>query len=104
MHPQGRKEWSKWVARAEASGQTLTEFAAEHELSRSALYFWRRKLHNAQAEAPAALSFVRVEAVEPVPAKDLELLLRNGRLVRVSPGFDEDTLARLLVVAEGGDR
>ena len=99
MQPQSREEWSKWVTKAEASGQTITEFAAVHGLSRSALYFWRRKLRRAKP-APT-VSFVRLETrPEPPPRAALELLFPSGVVVRVPDGFEEAALVRLLAAME----
>jgi hypothetical protein len=64
-------------------------------------YAWRRTLERRAAEVPA---FVPVQILaDAVPASGgaLEVILRDGRSVRVVPGFDAATLRRLLAVLEG---
>lgn len=103
-----RAEWTKRVRRWERSGLTLREFAEREGLSAKNLGWWRWRLAKdgeVQAPAgedaaqPAPLSFVRLEA-EPQPAAMLEVVLTNGRVVRVPPTFDSAALASLLDVVE----
>jgi hypothetical protein len=64
-------------------------------------YAWRRNLERRAAEVPA---FVPVQVVAdgvPAEASALEVVLADGRAVRVAPGFDEATLRRRLAVLEG---
>jgi hypothetical protein len=75
--------------------------AMPHGLATASFYDWRRVLERRATERPA---FVPVEVVaDPPPpqASALELVLPDGRAVRVSPGFDVATLRRLLAVLEG---
>ena len=107
-------EWAERVRQAEASGLSIPAFAAKHRLSKSALYNWRRRLATqaaGSAEASSspsalrALAFVRLEPLSHQPvAEPIEVLLRNGRVVRVPLAFGDDALARVLDVAERGER
>jgi transposase-like protein len=107
-------EWAERVRQAEASGLSIPAFAAKHRLSKSALYNWRRRLATQAAgsaeassspSALTALAFVRLEPVSHQPvAEPIEVLLRNGRVVRVPLAFGDDALARVLDVAERGER
>jgi hypothetical protein len=104
-------EWAERVRQAEASGLSVPAFAAKHQLSRSAIYYWRHRLAGeaAEAEAPpssaTALAFVRLEPLSHQPvAEPIEVLMRNGRVVRVPLAFGDDALARVLDVAERGER
>ena len=108
-------EWAERVRQAEASGLSIPAFAAKHQLSKSALYSWRHRLAAEAAEAEAsppqppsaatALAFVRLEPLaQQAAAEPIEVLLRNGRVVRVPLAFDEGVLARVLNVAERGER
>jgi len=81
----------------EASGLTRREFAARAGMSVSALDYWR-------ARARRGDRMVEVELTPPVcwPAGSaLTLVLGNGRRIEVGAGFENETLARLLAVAEG---
>ena len=108
MKPSSKQEWLAWVRRAEASGQSLSAFAAQHGLSRSALYFWRHQVRAQPApaaNASTALAFVRLEAAPTPPTMaPLELVLENGRVIRVPAAFDDESLAWLLAFVDGGER
>jgi len=113
MQPANETDWAEWVRQAEASGLSIPAFAAKHRVSKSALYYWRRRFARAMpAEATSApptsstaLAFVRLEAsLAAISAVPIEVLLRNGRVVRVPVGFDDGALTRVLDVAEGGAR
>ena len=112
--PANKTDWAERVRQAEASGLSIPAFAAKHRLSKSALYNWRRRLATqaaGSAEASSspsalrALAFVRLEPLSHQPvAEPIEVLLRNGRVVRVPLAFGDDALARVLDVAERGER
>ena len=108
MKPSSKQEWVAWVRRAEASGQSLSAFAAQHGLSRSGLYFWRQQVRAQPApaaNASTALAFVRLEAeATPPTGASLEVVLQNGRVIRVPAAFDAAALAKLLAVVDGGAR
>ena len=100
----------------DASGMSGAAFAREHGFSRERLSWWRRKLgpgrHGAEAEAAPTLVRVRVVAREEGAAgsveragvgsrgSGVEVVVRGGRRVRLSRGFDEETLYRVVEVLE----
>ena len=99
--------WGKQVRRWRGSGLSVRAFCAEQGLSEPSFYVWRRRL--VQREA-TALQFVPV-TVTPEPriataadglAGAVELILGAGRRLRIGPGFDGPTLARLLALLEEG--
>ena len=58
----------------------------------------------AAARGRGAAAFVPVQVVAdavPAQASALEVVLADGRTVRVAPGFDAATLRQLLAVLEG---
>jgi hypothetical protein len=98
-----RKEqrWRRWIAPWRASGLSVRAFCDRHGLALPTFYAWRRALERRAAEVPA---FVPVHVVAdglPAQAGALEVVLLDGRAVRVAPGFDAATLRRLLAVLEG---
>lgn len=108
MEPRSRQEWSSWVRKAEASGLSIAVFAAQHGVSRSGLYYWRRKLREPTprtGKPSRPLAFVRLVPAAPSSSPSscapLEVALANGRVIRVPPAFDETSLARLLNIVEG---
>jgi hypothetical protein len=67
-------------------------------------YAWRRRLQQRAADTPAVVPVQVVADATPAPAQGsaLEVVLADGRAVRVAPGFDAATLRRLLAVLEEG--
>ena len=91
-------EWRRWIAQWQRSGLSVAAFCARHGLSTANFYAWRRVLQRRTA-APAAFVPVHVVADTPqAPVSALELVLAEGRTVRVAPGFDAATLRQLLAV------
>ena len=71
---------------------------------RAAFYWWRRKLERRdQPKQPAFLPVhvVAEEASEPA-TRGIEVVLANGRCLRVGPGFDPHTLVTLVDLLEAG--
>lgn len=91
-----------------ASGLSIAAFAEEHGLRPERLYRWQRRL-----DRDSDLSFHPVEVVEsrpvagladhgeaPQPSSDVELILRNGRRIRVGRSYDRDLLRDLVETLE----
>lgn len=104
-----RAEWKKRVERWTKSGKTADEFAAGEGIRAKQLVWWRWKLgaEGAAPKQPAAPSFLPVRVVEPQAAPVLrsalmDIVLPNGLVVRVAPGFDLEALTRVLMLAEQG--
>jgi transposase len=95
------RQWRRWINDWRASGLSVRDFCARHGLATASFYNWRRALEQRVAEEPA-FAPVRIEA-DAVPAQTsaLEVVLVDGRTVRVVPGFDTATLRQLLAVLEG---
>jgi hypothetical protein len=99
-----RKEqrWRLWINQWRASGLSVRDFCARHDLTTASFYHWRRVLEQRAAEEPVAFVPVQVVAdVVSTRASALEVVLTDGRTVRVGPGFDAATLRQLLAVLEG---
>jgi hypothetical protein len=97
-----RKEqyWRRRIREWRASGLTGRAFCERRGLSACSFYGWRRELERRDADHSA---FVPVHVVldEPkAPGGALDLVLAEGRTVRVAPGFDAATLRQLLAVLE----
>ena len=124
--PQRQRHWEELMRRWREDGQTARAFCRAEGVRESAFYFWRRELArrgrqspggDVQAQASPALPvgrrrssrpgavpvFLPVEVVEPSRAeavRGVEIVLEQGRRVRVLPGFDRQTLADVLSVLE----
>jgi len=107
-----RAEWAERVERWERSGQSAEVFAARERISAKRLTWWRWSLRSSSATARAArapVQFLPVRVVEPsVPvtrsAAPVEIVLPNGRVVRVAAGFDPATLEHVLSIASETER
>lgn len=99
---QKERQWRRWIDQWRASGLSVQAFCALHDLAPARFYHWRRVLERRAADQAAAFVPVHVVAdAEPAQASALEVVLADGRAVRVTPGFDAATLRRLLAVLEG---
>jgi hypothetical protein len=93
-----RDEWARRVRDWEASGLSAADYGRRRHLRPGALTWWRWKLSHDEATSPA---FVEVHVVDDVAdAPSVEVVLTNGRIVRVPPSFDDDALARVMSLAE----
>jgi transposase-like protein len=98
-----RRRWKESEARsllesARASGLTLSAFAAREGLAAHRLYFWRRRLEREagkDSNPPVAFVELRKSATAAV-----EVVLRSGRVLRVSESIDAGALRRLVDVLE----
>ena len=96
-----RAEAAKHLEALAASGKSVEAFAAQHELPAARLRYWQKVLAAPEEQAtesptPALLP-VHVMQAGRAP---IELALA-GCVVRVSHGFDEDTLLRLVRLLGG---
>ena len=81
------------------SGLSLKRFAREQGIASQRLYWWRQKLERARARPSTAL--VAVSVTPPPRGDPVTVVLRSGHMVRVAPGFDEDTLSRVVTLLGG---
>ena len=107
--------WKERVARWREGGKSLEEFAEREGLKLASLKWWRWRLEGARGKATGPVAhgttFLEVEPAaaerSPVPAADgqrYEVVLGNGRVVRVPVGFADSEFARVLSVAGAGRR
>jgi hypothetical protein len=96
------QQWRRWINQWRVSGLSVRGFCAQHGLASANFYHWRRVLERRAADQPAFVPVQVVADAVPAQASALEVVLADGRAVRVAPGFDAATLRRLLAVLEGG--
>lgn len=105
--------WRHALRQWRRSGLSVRAFCAEHDLTEPLFYAWRRVIAERDQERAqgAATRRVRREVRDHAPAfvplrvidtsaAVLEVVLARGRSVRVSRGFDADTLRQLLALLE----
>ncbi len=103
-----RDPWSEAEARealraASQSGLSLAAFARRHDLPAPQLYWWHMRIRTHPCVEPGRpLSFVPVVQVGEPPAGTggVEVVV-GGAVVRLQPGFCEQTLARAVAVLRG---
>jgi transposase len=120
-------EWATLIEQWRQSGLSLPAFCQQHGLSRGTMQNWvyqpslRHAIEQAKGQArPIDLplpgspplpepssSFLPVRIAEPPRGATvslhtgIEVVLQFGRRIAISPGFDAETLQRVLAVLEG---
>ena len=97
-----RRRWTDTEAHAvlaalDASGLSVSAFAMREGLDVQRLYFWRRRRGAAVVETAAAPAFVEVRRRT---AEHVEVVLRSGRILRVSESIEGTSLRRLVDALE----
>ena len=98
---QKERQWRRWIGEWQASGLSVRAFWVRRGLASPSFYHWRRVLERRPAEQAAFVPVQIVAEAVPALATALEVVLTDGRVVRVAPGFDAATLRQLLDVLEG---
>jgi len=109
--------WREVLERWRRSGLPKTEFSRRERISPDVLAWWQAELRKRDQarprRAPAARprlggapghsAFMPVRVIQPPPPPSSAALeiLASGVVVRVRPGFDAETLGRLLATLEG---
>jgi hypothetical protein len=107
--------WSAILNEFRRSGLTHAEFCQRRDIS---IHAFRKHLYAAAISRPAPAADPSASAsssdflpvtILPDPDRSpavnlqaLELILPNGRRIAVTPGFDPETLRRLITVVEAG--
>ena len=99
--------WRRQVRQWRSSGLSVRAFCAAQGLSEPSFYAWRRMLAQRDATPVPLVPLTVTPERRPATANDssdaaLELVLDAGRRLRIGPGFDGPTLARLLALLEEG--
>ena len=93
------------ASRWRRSGQSVRAYCAGAGLSEPSFYAWRRQLTmrdqaaRPQRSAPHFVPVHVVPAAPPSAAPPLDVVLGNGRVIRVAPGFDAALLGAGAVLA-----
>jgi hypothetical protein len=98
---QKERQWRQWITEWRASGLSVRAFCDRRGLATPSFYHWRRVLEQRATEKAAFVPVQVVAEAVPALATALEVVLTDGRMVRVAPGFDAATLRQLLAVLEG---
>ena len=100
--------WQRTIQEAARSGMSIREFCRQHRLKESQFYWWQRKLKAGRQEWTmrrqgvdrGAASFALVSEEPGATDAGIELVLGDGRRLRISKGVDEPTLRAVLAAVE----
>ena len=103
--------WQQTIREAARSGLSVREFCRRHKLKESRFYWWQRKLR-AQTDARSRrrsrggqvkeATFALVSDAPGALEAGIELVLADGRRVRIGKGVDPETLQTVLVTLGSG--
>src|SRR5579883_1954910 len=104
--PHKEQFWRDHLQRWQRSGLSARAYCRRQRLSAPSFYGWRRTLADRDRATPTepTVAFlplhVRHDPLSPDPAP-LELVLGNGRRLRIPAGFPPDCLRAVLALLEG---
>jgi transposase-like protein len=103
-----KRYWQQMVREATRSKLSIREFCRQNQLKESQYFWWQRKLNgnrrpkglqkagNKSNSASFALVSNDPESIDA----GIELILQDGRRLRISRGVDEQTLRSVLAAVE----
>lgn len=100
--PVKEKYWRGLLRQWRRSGLTPREFCVHQGISQPSFYAWRREIAQRDQHPfsrPATATFVKLALDAAVPSA-IEIVVADGRLLRVRSGFDADLLRQLLRLLE----
>ena len=99
-----REQWRKLIAEAARSGTSIREFCRQRRVTEPQFYAWRARLNGkahglARRRALTVTKAATFALVSDAPGEldaGIELVLADGRRVRIRRGVDETTLRTVL--------
>src|SRR4051794_23730115 len=103
--PRKEQHWRQWIERWQHSDLSVRAFCQRHHLAVPSFYAWRRTLRQRDAQAqpvaaPVTFLPVHVQQDDSEPPA-LELVLANGRCLRIPHGYDAAHLGDIVRALEG---
>ena len=92
--PERVRFWRGLIEEQRQSGESVSGFCRDREVSTASFYNWRRRL----AEEGVAEKFVAIELPSPPTRACCEIVLPDGCRVVVPPGHDPDSLRSILSI------
>ena len=89
--------WQQQVAALESSRLSRAEFCRRRQLNYHTMTYWLKRLKQTSDQPP---SFVEVSLSTAVASSTYEVVLGNGRSIRLGTAFDEETVGRLVRTLE----
>ena len=105
--PHKERYWRQLIQRWQRSGLSVRVFCECHALAVSSFYAWRRTITQrdrltlpSQAPEPVTFLPVHVRHDDAQPQPPVELVLADGRCLRIPHSFDPGHLRRVLHALE----
>jgi hypothetical protein len=103
-----KRYWKRMVREATRSKLSIREFCRQNQLKESQYYWWQHKLNGNRrpkrfqksGNKNHSASFALVSNEPEVTDAGIELILQDGRRLRISRGVDEQTLRSVLAAVE----
>ena len=102
------RHWQAVIRDAARSGMSTRAFCRRRKLKEGQFYWWQRRLREKRppvsplrVPGKGAASFALVSDEPGGTDAGIELLLRDGRRLRIGRGVDEATLRSVLVAVQG---
>jgi hypothetical protein len=100
--------WQRTISEAARSGMSIREFCRRRRLRESQFYWWQRKLKAGRDARTVRrpnvngkqASFALVSEEAGATDAGIELVLGDGRRLRIRQGVDEETLRSVLAALE----
>ena len=98
--------WQRTISEAARSGISIRQFCRQRHLRESQFYWWQRKLRAGRLAGTRArpngkpASFALVSDETGATDAGIELVLGDGRKLRIRQGVDEETLRSVLAALE----
>jgi len=99
--------WQRTIREAVRSGISIREFCRQHRLKESRFYWWQRKLKVSRVSGirragvhSDRASFALVSDESGMIDAGIELVLGDGRRLRIRQGVEEETLRAVLAALE----
>lgn len=104
------REWRGTIREAARSGLSIREFCRQRRVKERQFYWWRQKLQQDGARGRRRLggekeraSFALVSEEGVGQDAGIELILGDGRRLRIQKGVDEETLRAVLSAVGPGE-
>ncbi len=96
-----KDHWKRILEDWVASGMDERDYCRRSVIPITKFRWWRKRLRPEHA-VPTPFVSVRVKKERSVPISSvpIEIVFPRDRIVRVRPGFDEETLARIVQILE----
>ena len=103
-----KRYWQKVIREAIRSKLSIREYCRQNQLRESQYYWWQNKLNGSrrtkrlkkQARKENPATFALVSNDSGAADAGIELILQDGRRLRISKGVDEQTLRAVLDAVE----